>query len=82
MTMTENEKNEILQRLKERFDMVEDYENVIVEIHDKEIEVVKLALNALKDVERLEDENYKNFANSQHIISMLIEEVKELRGEA
>lgn len=79
--MTENEISEILHRLKERFDMVKDYENVIVEVHDKEIEVVKLALKALKDVDRLEDENHRNFVNSQYIISLLVEENKKLRGE-
>lgn len=76
--MTENEKSEILHRLKERFDTIDDYEDVTVEIEGKEIEVVKLAL---KDVERLEDENHRNFVNSQHIISLLIEENKKLRGE-
>lgn len=76
--MTENEKSEILHRLKERFDTITDYENVTVEFEGKEIEVVKLAL---KDVERLEEENHRNFVNSQHIISLLIEENKKLRGE-
>lgn len=76
--MTEKEKSEILHRLKERFDTIDDYENVTVEIEGKEIEVVKLAL---KDVERLEDENHRNFVNSQHIISLLVEENKRLRGE-
>ncbi len=79
--MTEKEKSEILHRLKERFDTIEDYENLTVEIEGKEIEVVKLALDALKDVERLEDENHRNFVNSQHIISLLVEEIKKLRGE-
>jgi hypothetical protein len=76
--MTEKEISEILHRLKERFDTIDDYENVTVEIEGKEIEVVKLAL---KDVERLEDENHRNFVNSQHIISLLVEENKKLRGE-
>lgn len=79
--MTENEKREILQRLKERFDRIKNYKGITVEIEGKEIEVVKLALKALKDIERLEDENHRNFVNSQHIISMLVEEIKELRGE-
>lgn len=39
------------------------------------------AIKALEDVERLEEENQSNFVNSQHIISMLVEEIKELRGE-
>lgn len=79
--MTENEKREISQRLEERFDRIKNYKGITVEIKGKEIEVVKLALKALKDVERLEDENHKNFVNSQHIISMLVDEVKKLRGE-
>lgn len=79
--MTEKEISEILHQLKERFDTIEDYENTTVEIEGKEIEVVKLALDALKDVERLEDENHRNFVNSQHIISLLMEEIKKLRGE-
>lgn len=40
-----------------------------------------LAIKALNDVDRLEEENHSNFVNSQHIISMLVEEVKKLRGE-
>lgn len=79
--MTENEKREISQRLKERFDRIKNYKGITVEIEGKEIEVVKLALKALKDIERLEDENHRNFVNSQHIISLLIEENKKLRGE-
>lgn len=79
--MAEKEISEILYQLKERFDAIKDYENVTVEIEGKEIEVVKLALKALKDMERLEDENHRNFVNSQHIISLLIEENKKLRGE-
>lgn len=75
--MTENEKSEILHRLKERFDTITDYENITVEIEGKEIEAVTLAL---KDVERLEDENHRNFVNSQHIISLLIEENKKIKG--
>lgn len=47
----------------------------------KQKEAYDLAIKALKDVERLEEENYENFAKSQHIISMLVEEIKELRGE-
>lgn len=77
----ENEKNEISQRLKERFDRIKNYKGITVEIEGKEIEVIKLALKALKDIERLEDENHRNFVNSQHIISLLIEENKKLRGE-
>lgn len=76
--MTEKEINEILHQLKERFDTIEDYENTTVEIEDKEIEVVKLVL---KDWERLKEENHRNFVNSQHIISLLVEENKKLRGE-
>lgn len=79
--MTETEISEILHRLKERFDTIKDYENLTVEIEGKEIEVVKLALKALKDVERLEEENHRNFVNSQHIISLLIEENTKLRGK-
>ena len=79
--MTENEISEILYRLTERFDMVKDYEDVTVAVIDKEIEVVKLALKAVKDLGRLEEENHRNFVNSQYIISMLIEENKKLRGE-
>lgn len=75
--MTEKEISEILHQLKERFDTIKDYENVTVEIEGKEIEVVKLVL---KDWKRLKEENYQNFINSQHIISMLIEENKKLRG--
>lgn len=41
--MTEKEISEILHRLKERFDTINDYENLTVEIEGKEIEVVKLA---------------------------------------
>lgn len=44
-------------------------------------EAYELAIKALKDVERLEDENHENFVKSQHIISLLVDEVKELRGE-
>jgi hypothetical protein len=40
-----------------------------------------VAFKALEDVERLEEENHSNFVKSQHIISMLVEEIKELRGE-
>lgn len=40
-----------------------------------------LAIKALEDVERLEEENHENFVKSQHIISMLVEEIKKLRGE-
>ncbi len=40
-----------------------------------------LAIKALEDVERLEEENHQNFVNSQHIISCLVEEIKKLRGE-
>lgn len=79
--MTENEKSEILHRLKERFDTIENYENLTVGVEGEEIEVVKLALDALKDVEKLKEENHRNFVNSQHIISLLIEENKKLKGE-
>ena len=47
----------------------------------KQKEAYELAVKALKDVERLEEENHENFVKSQHIISMLVEEIKELRGE-
>ena len=47
----------------------------------KQKEAYELAIKALKDVERLEEENHSNFVNSQHIISMLVEEIKELRGK-
>lgn len=47
----------------------------------KQKEAYELAIKALKDIERLEDENHRNFVNSQHIISLLIEENKKLRGE-
>lgn len=47
----------------------------------KQKEAYELAIKALEDVERLEEENHSNFVKSQHIISMLVEEVKELRGE-
>lgn len=40
-----------------------------------------LAINALKDMEGLKEENHQNFVNSQHIISLLVEENKELRGK-
>jgi hypothetical protein len=40
-----------------------------------------LAIKALEDVDRLEEENHENFVKYQHIISMLVEEIKELRGE-
>lgn len=79
--MTEKEICEILHRLKYRFDTIKDFENVTVEIEDKEIEVVKLALKALKDLEGLKEENHRNFVNSQYIISLLVEENQKLRGE-
>ena len=44
-------------------------------------EAYDLAVKALKDIERLEEENHENFVKFQHIISMLVEEIKELRGE-
>lgn len=47
----------------------------------KQKEAYDLAVKALEDVERLEEENHENFIKSQHIISMLVEEIKELRGE-
>lgn len=47
----------------------------------KQKEAYELAIKALKDVDRLEEENHRNFVNSQHIISSLIEEIKKLRGE-
>lgn len=50
-------------------------------IYLKEKEAYALAIKALNDVERLEEENHENFVKSQHIISMLVEEIKELRGE-
>ena len=52
-----------------------DYESVEVK------EAIDRAIKALKDVDRLEEENHRNFVNSQHIISLLIEENKKLRGE-
>ena len=51
-----------------------------IEANNK-IEAVRLAIKALKDVDRLEDENHQNFVNSQHIISSLIEEIKKLKKE-
>lgn len=42
--MAEKEISEILHRLKERFDTINHYENITVEIEGEEIEVVKLAL--------------------------------------
>lgn len=45
----------------------------------KQKEAYELAIEALKDIERLEEENHRNFVNSQHIISVLIEENKKLR---
>ena len=47
----------------------------------KQKEAYDLAVKALEDVERLEKENHENFVKSQHIIYMLVEEIKELRGE-
>lgn len=47
----------------------------------KQKEAYELAIKALEDVERLEEENHNNFVNSQHMISMLVEEIKKLRGE-
>lgn len=47
----------------------------------KQKEAYDLAIKALENVERLEEENHSNFVNSQHIISSLIEEIKNLRGE-
>lgn len=44
-------------------------------------EALDLAIKALEDVERLEDENHRNFVNSQHIISSLIEEIKKRNEE-
>lgn len=49
--------------------------------YSRQKEAYELAIKALKDVDRLEDENHSNFVNSQHIISLLVDEVKELRGE-
>jgi hypothetical protein len=46
----------------------------------KQKEAYELAQKALKNMEKLEEENYQNFVNSQHIISLLIEENKKLRG--
>lgn len=40
-----------------------------------------LAIKALEEVEELKEENHRNFVNSQHIISSLIEEIKKLRNE-
>lgn len=47
----------------------------------KQKEAYELAQIALKNMEKLKEENYQNFVNSQHIISLLIEENKKLRGE-
>ena len=47
----------------------------------KQKEAYDLAIKALKDVDRLEDENHENFVNSQHIISLLVDEIKKIRGE-
>lgn len=47
----------------------------------KQKEAYELAQTALKNIEKLEEENHRNFVNSQHIISFLIEEIKKLRGE-
>ena len=44
-------------------------------------QALDLAIKALEEVEELEKENHRNFVNSQHIISLLIEENKKLRGE-
>ena len=44
-------------------------------------QAINLAIEALKEIEGLEDENHRNFVNSQHIISLLVEENKKLRGE-
>ena len=47
----------------------------------KQKEAYELAQKALKNIEKLEEENHRNFVNSQHIISVLMEEIKKLRGE-
>lgn len=47
----------------------------------KQKEAYELAIKALKEVEELKEENHRNFVNSQHIISLLMEEIKKLRGE-
>lgn len=44
-------------------------------------EAYELAVKALENLERLEEENNENFVKFQHIISMLVEEIKELRGD-
>ena len=47
----------------------------------KQVEAYELAIKALEEVEELREENHRNFVNSQHIISLLIEEIKKWRGE-
>lgn len=47
----------------------------------KQKEAYELAKKALKDVDKLEEENHENFVKSQHIIYMLVEEIKELKGK-
>lgn len=75
--MTNKEAIEILEELPDRIvsmlmplDIDFDYKQALT-----------LAIKALEDVERLEEENHSNFVNSQHIISILVEEIKKLRGE-
>ncbi len=69
--MTNKEAIKLLQSIEE------DGFNVTAE----HLDALDLAIKALEDVERLEEENHSNFVNSQHIISSLIEEIKKLRGE-
>ncbi len=66
--MTNKEARKILQEVwrNERTD----YESVEVK------EAIDRAIKTLKDVDRLEEENHENFVNSQHIISMLMGEIK------
>ena len=51
------------------------------EAYDLAVKALKDIERLKKDIERLKDENHENFVKSQHIISMLVEEIKELRGE-
>lgn len=48
---------------------------------DSDIEAFNLAIKALGHEVYWEEENHRNFVNSQHIISLLVEENKKLRGE-
>ena len=71
--MTNNEARKVLQEVwrNERTD----YESVEVK------EAIDRAIKTLKDMDRLEEENHRNFLSSQHIISVLMDEIKKLRGE-